>query len=317
MENRINRVVRNLPFVVIILINILANGARFSAGPMKPYLAAACMLLALNLLLAVRRKTVTYFMVGISSMVMLGTLALFFDTPAGGLFLRNVIPSLYIALFLVAFFPPLVGLDPFTYEYSKKDYPAAVWSTRQFIVINLILNYIWAGIFAATFALSLVHFSESALCQQLLQNILPIAVLLGIGYPLTKKLPEILRPRMRPERIHFTSVADMFAAMPFGLNRKKAEGIDAVIQFILSGEEPANGYLTIKNRTCTYSEGIHDQPTMTIKSPSRVWLDITNGELAGDRALISGMYTVEGDAALLLKLDELFSPDEDPAPLQA
>lgn len=314
MENSINVIIRHLPFAVIIFINVLANGARFYANPLKPYLVAASVILVLNLLIALRRKIVTYFMIGITSMVILGTVAVFLAAPAGSLFLENVIPSLYVALFCVAFFPPLLGLDPFTYEYSRKDYPSAVWSTRQFVVINLILNYVWVGIFIVTFGLSLIHYSDSSLYQQLLQNLLPIIVLLGIGYPLTKKLPSYLQQRMKSEPLVFRSVAEMFELMPYGLNRKKAEGVDAVVQFNLTGDEPMTGFLTKKDQACSYTEGIHENPTMVINAPSRVWLDMSNGDLDGAKAMLNGMYTVEGDASLLLIFNDLFTADvADPA----
>lgn len=314
MSKILQSIVKNLPFAGIIIFNVLANSARFSAEPLKPYLVALCVVLGLNLVLAAWKGIATYFMVGISGTVLLGAIAVFFTPALGQLFLEHVIPSLYIALFSVTFFPPLFGISPFTYEYSKKDYPKAIWPTRQFKVINLILNYIWAGIFAGVFVLSLIQYSDSSLTQQLLQNIIPIAILLGIGYPLTKKLPDYLQQVLYLGPIRFSSIEDMFAALPHGLNKKKAEGIDAVIQFNLSGEENENGYLTIQNQTCGYTFGKHPGPTMTINAPGQVWLDITNGDLAGDKALLEGMYTVEGDASLLLNFADLFSSEKTPAP---
>ncbi|MBU3917990.1 NAD(P)H-dependent oxidoreductase [bacterium] len=304
-------IIKNLPFVGIIFINAIANSARFSLNPLKPYIMATCALLILNLLLAKRRREITYFMLGITTMVFLGTLSVFFIPFLGQLFLMNAIPALYVALFSVAFFPPLFKIAPFTHEYSKKDYPPAVWSTQQFLGINLILNYIWAGIFVVTFFLSLITYSDSILTQQLMQNIIPMAILLGIGYPLTKFLPGFIQQHSKTGPVHFDTVKDLFSAMPFGMNKKKAEGIDAVVQFHLSGEENEIGYLTIRNQACTYTTGEHPEPTMIINSPSEVWLGISNGEIPGDKALLNRLYTVEGDASLLLKFEDLFSITEE------
>jgi hypothetical protein len=51
---------------------------------------------------------------------------------------------------------------------------------------------------------------------------------------------------------------------------------DTIIQFHLTGNEPTDGYLTIKDLKCTYTEGIHPNPKTTIKSDSRLWLAISN-----------------------------------------
>lgn len=107
----------------------------------------------------------------------------------------------------------------------------------------------------------------------------------------------------------FQSVKDMFNAMPFGLNTKKSDGVDVVIQFKLSGKENIEGYLKILNNECTYNEGLHSNPSTTIISDSKLWLDISNGDISGDEAYINKRYTIEGDGGVLLKLDDLFSAD--------
>jgi multimeric flavodoxin WrbA/putative sterol carrier protein len=96
--------------------------------------------------------------------------------------------------------------------------------------------------------------------------------------------------------------------MPHGLNKKLAKGIDTIIQFHLTGEEPTDGYLTIKNLECTYTKGIHPNPKTTIRADSKLWLAISNNEVSGDQAYINKQYTVDGDMTILLKLGELFAP---------
>ncbi len=317
MKKLIAVLIKNLPFAGIIIINAVAEASGYNPGIMKPLILNVCAILALNLLLAYRKGLISYFMLGICGILFSGTFALFVIPTLGQYFLEHAIAALYLSLFIVAFFPPLLGVDPFTYEFSKKDYPEAVQSTKQFLVINLILNYIWAVLFAGLFFLSLVHYSNSILTQQVLQNLIPITILLGVGYPLTRYLPDYLQQRLDLGPIHFETVKDMFEAMPYGLNKKRADGVDAVIQFHLSGEQQATGFLTIQNQTCSYTQGEHPEPTMTINAPGKVWLDITNRELPGDEALLNQMYTVEGDASLLLKFDDLFTTAEETEPAVA
>jgi len=115
----------------------------------------------------------------------------------------------------------------------------------------------------------------------------------------------------RGERLHFKSIKELFEAMPHGLNKNLARGIDTIVQFHLSGEEPTDGYLTIKDLECTYTEGIHLDPKTTIRSDSRLWLAISNNEVSGDQAYINKEYTADGDMTLLLKLSDLFSPSSE------
>lgn len=302
--------IKHLPFAGLIFINVFSAAVNAGGPMLKPVLIAVCAGLIVNLLAAVRLKISTYFMLGITGMVILGTLAVLVHPPMGQIFLKHAIASLYLALFIAAFLPPLFGLDPFTCDYSKKDLPEVVWSTREFKIINLILNYIWAALFAGAMLLTLITYSDNAALRQILQNLVPISVLLGIGYPVTKFLPSYLQQKMGTNTIRFASIEELFAAMPFGLNRKKAAGKDVTIQFHITGDEIINGFFTIRNEKCTFTEGEYENPTVTIDSPAKVWLDVSNGDLPGEKAFLNKMYTVEGDAGLLMEMNELFSTSE-------
>jgi putative sterol carrier protein len=43
-----------------------------------------------------------------------------------------------------------------------------------------------------------------------------------------------------------------------------------------------------------------DFPTMTIKTPSEVWLAIANKEMDGQQAFVEGKYVTNGDMNLLM-----------------
>jgi len=99
--------------------------------------------------------------------------------------------------------------------------------------------------------------------------------------------------------------------MPLTFQPDAAEGLAATIQFDVSGPEPGIYHLSIANGTCLFYEGPADSPTLTIKTPSDVWLKISRGELSGQKALLEGLYTAEGDLSLLLKLDSLFKSGDE------
>jgi len=99
---------------------------------------------------------------------------------------------------------------------------------------------------------------------------------------------------------------DTIAGMPTVFNAAVAGDMVADIQFNVSGEEPGSYYLHIEAETCTFREGESPSPTLTIKTPSEVWLAVSRGEMDGQMAFMQQKYTVEGDFGLLMKMSQLF-----------
>ncbi len=105
----------------------------------------------------------------------------------------------------------------------------------------------------------------------------------------------------------FKTIKALFAAMPSGMNPEAADGMDAVVQFHLTGSETMDGHFIIKEGGCTYNDGVHPNPTTTIRSDSELWLAISNGETSGEEAFLRQKYTAEGDMTILLKFNQLFA----------
>ena len=297
-----------LPFAGIIVINSLAVAGSYRLEGLKPYVLIISSIVLLNLVIAIIVKVRSYFPYGVSGIVIIGAFSVLFLPSLGQIYLENAIAGLYLGLLCVALFPPIFKLEPFTYEFSKKNYPEAITKTDQFRKINIIINYIWAALFGICIILSIIKYSDDGGIQVIASSVIPIVLLLAVGIPVNKKLPSVLMQTTQGERLHFESIKELFEAMPHGLNKKLAKGIDTIIQFHLTGEEPTDGYLTIKDLKCTYTKGIHPNPKTTIKSDSRLWLAISNNEVSGDQAYINKKYTAEGDMTILLKLSDLFAP---------
>ncbi len=158
--------------------------------------------------------------------------------------------------------------------------------------------------------LTIVKYSDNSVLQIILSIVVPIILLVSIGVPVTKKLPTILMNKISGEQRHFETCKDLFESMPYGLNKELAQGVDAVIQYLLTGEEPIEGYLIIKDSKCLFEYGIHPNPNTTIKADSKLWLGISNNEISESKAFINKEYEVEGDMTLLLKLYDLFTPTQ-------
>jgi putative sterol carrier protein len=99
---------------------------------------------------------------------------------------------------------------------------------------------------------------------------------------------------------------DTIAGMPTVFSAKAAGDLAADIQFDVSGEEPGSYYLNIHKGTCTYHEGETESPSLTIHTPSEIWLAISRDEVDGQIAFMQQKYTVDGDFNLLMKLNQLF-----------
>jgi multimeric flavodoxin WrbA/putative sterol carrier protein len=104
-----------------------------------------------------------------------------------------------------------------------------------------------------------------------------------------------------------SSCRELLKTMPLGFDPSAAQGLAAVYQFEISGDESFTAHLKISDGTCGYHDGPAPQPGVVIKAPADVWLAISRGELDGQQAFMAGKYTVEGDLSLLLKLRSLFS----------
>jgi hypothetical protein len=118
-----------LPCVGIIAINSLAVAGRYRLESLKSYVLIISSIVLLNLIIAIIAKVKSYFVYGVSGIVIIGAISVFYWPSLGQIYLENAIAGLYVGLFFVALFPPLFKLDPFTYEFSKKNYPKAI--TKQ------------------------------------------------------------------------------------------------------------------------------------------------------------------------------------------
>lgn len=104
---------------------------------------------------------------------------------------------------------------------------------------------------------------------------------------------------------------DLMAGMPASFQSGTAGAMQAVYQFDVAGAEPGQYYLQISKGQCEAYEGRHPSPSITIHTPSEVWLAISRGEMSGQDAMMSGKYLVEGDFSLLMEMGRLFNRNKD------
>ncbi len=101
-------------------------------------------------------------------------------------------------------------------------------------------------------------------------------------------------------------VKAIFGAMGANLNADAAKGMDAVIQFNLTGDGGGNYHVIIKDGTCTVAEGAHASPKMTMTMAAQDYVDMISGKLNGQMAFMSGKLKIAGDMGLAMKMQSLF-----------
>jgi putative sterol carrier protein len=211
---------------------------------------------------------------------------------------------LFAALFIMAVIPAMFR-QPFTFYFAKKGVPEAFWGTDQFLKINLIINYIWAALFAGCFA---AQFSP----ETALQFGIPAFLKLGIGLPATKLLPSYLQKKFTPSgkaiiKDNIKTARDAISGMPLAFNKDAAENIGIVYQFRIHGDENFDGFIEINNGECSYHDGIHNSPVLVFISPADIYIKIARGEIQGDSAYIQGLYQLEGELEYAMLLNKIFS----------
>lgn len=99
---------------------------------------------------------------------------------------------------------------------------------------------------------------------------------------------------------------DIFAQMPANLDANAAKGMNATIQFNLSGDNGGQWYVSVKDGAATVTEGAAASPNMTMSMAAQDYVDMISGKLNGQMAFMSGKLKISGDMGLAMKMQTLF-----------
>jgi putative sterol carrier protein len=103
------------------------------------------------------------------------------------------------------------------------------------------------------------------------------------------------------------TVKETFDLMPSRFRPEKAAGVNAVIQYDISGEGGGSWYATIKEGKCSVSAGTAQGANLTLAMSSQDWLDMLAGKLNPQMAFMSGKLKLKGDMGLAMKIGAMFS----------
>ena len=102
------------------------------------------------------------------------------------------------------------------------------------------------------------------------------------------------------------TVKETFDQMPTKFRADKAAGVNATIQYEITGDQGGTWHAVIKDGTCTVNSGAGASPNLTLTMSSQDWLDMIAGKLSGQMAFMSGKLKLKGDMGLAMKVGSLF-----------
>ncbi|MBN1562397.1 MAG: SCP2 sterol-binding domain-containing protein [Anaerolineae bacterium] len=102
------------------------------------------------------------------------------------------------------------------------------------------------------------------------------------------------------------SIQEVFEHLDEGFQSDKAEGVNAIFQFDLTGDDGGKYWVKVEDKQPEVHEGEHDAPTMILTASAADYLAMVNGELAPMTAFMQGRVKVKGDMGLAMKLQAMF-----------
>jgi putative sterol carrier protein len=287
-------------FVAVVVYFVLHGAAGAPEQAVRIALPSAWAVMTGYVLAAHRRRLLKQFDFGLWTMFALGTITVLGGSElASSLFATYSVAILFVTLGLVAVLPLLLGLEPFTMYFARRGTPAWQQKTREFVIINCIITAYFAVLFFT--GAFLAAWSPHDLRFTLLY---PNLLVFVAGLPSQLWIPPLYFRLFRPGPPETVEVAIM--GMPMRFDADAAAGVEVMIQFRVSGADGGSYYLRVADGSCESFEGTAPAPDLTIDTPDTVWLRIARGELDGAQALGQQLYSIEGDAAILLRLGGWF-----------
>jgi hypothetical protein len=282
---------------IIVYFNLAETGG-WTVDGLRHALVVALLVKTSYMALAWWQRELKHFDVSVWLLFLIGLAGVSLGIePITSLYQRYSPALVFVALAAAAAVPPLLGWEPFTYYFARRQTPAWQWKTPAFVPVNRLLSAWWTLVFLAAAALCAIRPTDP-----MFTLVWPNLLVFVVGVPGNILLP-MLYLRWVPLGLP-TSAEPIIMGMPLVFDRAAAGDVAATIQFQLT--DGGSYFLKIAQGRCKSFEGTAPSPDLVVRTPDAVWTRISHGELDGGQALMEGLYTVEGDFALLPKLREWF-----------
>ncbi len=87
---------------------------------------------------------------------------------------------------------------------------------------------------------------------------------------------------------------------------EKAVGLEAIVQYHLTGDEGGDFIIQIGDDKCSVSEGMAEDPVMTMTADGIYFRDVLLGKEDGMKGFMEGKLQLAGDLNLAMKLTSFF-----------
>ena len=87
---------------------------------------------------------------------------------------------------------------------------------------------------------------------------------------------------------------------------EKAAGLEAIVQYHLTGDEGGDFIIQIGDDKCSVTEGVAEDPVMTMTADGIYFRDVLLGKEDGMKGFMEGKLQLAGDLNLAMKLTSFF-----------
>ncbi len=98
----------------------------------------------------------------------------------------------------------------------------------------------------------------------------------------------------------------VFDSMRGSFRPAKAKGVHARYQWDLSGPNGGQWWIDVNDGAYKMGKGKIDHPNVTFVAKDKDWVAVSNGQLGGTWAYLTGRLKIRGDQAVARKLGEMF-----------
>ena len=105
---------------------------------------------------------------------------------------------------------------------------------------------------------------------------------------------------------NFETVQDYFDTLETRFNAEAAKGVDAVIQWDITGDSGGQWVATVKDASLNLSTGNHEKPNVTLNIDDENWVKLINGEAKGPMLVMKRKMKVKGNILLARKMEKMF-----------
>ena len=104
----------------------------------------------------------------------------------------------------------------------------------------------------------------------------------------------------------FSTLDELVSLYPEYFDPQAAAGMNGIVQLDIDGEKGGAYYLEIQDQELSVTEGMHDDPAVTIRTSAEHWLDIHRGEANPMSLMMTGKMQISGSMPMATKFQSVF-----------